>query len=239
MKKFSIVVPIYITAGTENILNEYVVPCLDSILKYTDLSNGEVILIVNGCTENTINVLSKYIGRGFQILFIQNGVGFPKAVNLGIAISNGKYIVLLNDDCVLLEQPINSWIDRLINPIIQNPNVGVTGPHKLICPYTDIQFVVGYCFCINRKCLNQIGLLDEVFTPGFGEDIDFCGRAIKNGWLCLEVGKNDGGNSQMIIGDFPIYHVGEVTFNKYHVSQQATHQINSNILFNRKANGYY
>lgn len=54
-----------------------------------------------------------------------------------------------------------------------------------------IPTAVGFCMYILRQCIEQIGLFDEVnFGRGYGEENDFCRRAIKAGWrnlLCADV----------------------------------------------------
>ncbi|MCO6517663.1 glycosyltransferase [Snodgrassella sp.] len=60
---------------------------------------------------------------------------------------------------------------------------------------------VGFCFYIRRKIIEQIGLLDDIyFKVGYGEENDFCMRAMHAGY------KN------IIIGDVFVYHVGSVSF---------------------------
>lgn len=47
----------------------------------------------------------------------------------------------------------------------------------------DIPTGVGFCMFIKRNCLNQVGLFDvETFGRGYGEENDWCQRAIKSGW---------------------------------------------------------
>jgi len=42
---------------------------------------------------------------------------------------------------------------------------------------------VGFCMYIKRECLNDIGLFDEAaFNLGYGEENDFCQRAIHKNW---------------------------------------------------------
>ena len=44
---YSIVIPTY------NYCNDLLKPCLESIIKYTDLLDLEVLVVANGCTDNT------------------------------------------------------------------------------------------------------------------------------------------------------------------------------------------
>jgi glycosyltransferase involved in cell wall biosynthesis len=42
---------------------------------------------------------------------------------------------------------------------------------------------VGFCLYIKRACLNEVGLFDaKAFGKGYGEENDFCQRAIQKGW---------------------------------------------------------
>lgn len=47
----------------------------------------------------------------------------------------------------------------------------------------DVPTGVGFCMFIKRACLNEVGLFDvETFGKGYGEENDWCQRAIKSGW---------------------------------------------------------
>ncbi|WP_051563830.1 glycosyltransferase [Enterovibrio calviensis] len=49
--------------------------------------------------------------------------------------------------------------------------------------YIEIPTGVGFCMFIKRKCLDDVGLFDlETFGKGYGEENDWCQRAIVNGW---------------------------------------------------------
>ncbi len=42
----------------------------------------------------------------------------------------------------------------------------------------------GFCMLIRREVINKYGLFDEVFGKGYGEEVDFCQRIMKTGYLC-------------------------------------------------------
>ena len=49
--------------------------------------------------------------------------------------------------------------------------------------YPDIPTAVGFCMYIRRELLDAIGLFDaETFGRGYGEENDFCMRAMKAGF---------------------------------------------------------
>jgi O-antigen biosynthesis protein len=47
----------------------------------------------------------------------------------------------------------------------------------------DIPTGVGFCMCVRRACLDEIGLFDlEKFGSAYGEENDLCRRALGAGW---------------------------------------------------------
>ena len=79
-KKYSIVIPTY------NHLEDCLKPCLKSIIKYTDLSQVEIIIVANGCTDNTKEYVES-LGSPFKLLWIDEPSGYTKSTNEGIKIS--------------------------------------------------------------------------------------------------------------------------------------------------------
>jgi len=60
---------------------------------------------------------------------------------------------------------------------------------------------VGFCFYMSRKVINKIGALDaDAFKVGYGEENDFCMRALNHGY------KN------LVAGDVFVFHTGSVSF---------------------------
>jgi GT2 family glycosyltransferase len=41
---------------------------------------------------------------------------------------------------------------------------------------------VGFCFYIRRELIDAIGVFDPAFGPGYGEENDFCMRALSAGY---------------------------------------------------------
>jgi GT2 family glycosyltransferase/glycosyltransferase involved in cell wall biosynthesis len=53
----------------------------------------------------------------------------------------------------------------------------------LHCRFVDVPTGSGFCMYIRRDMMNQIGLFDEeAFPRGYGEENDFCMRALAAGW---------------------------------------------------------
>lgn len=192
--KYSIIIPTY------NHLNDYLIPCINSIERYTDLDNYEIIVVANGCSDQTEDYLkSKPNIKG---LVFEQALGFTKSVNIGIENSLGEYIIILNNDIELLPQTTNQWIKMLEDPF-SDPKVAVTGPHCIKDNYSEKEFIVFFCTMIKKSILKQFNNLDEIFSPGFGEDIDFCLKVQNAGYKFVHVGKHD---------CFPIWHKDNGTF---------------------------
>lgn len=51
----------------------------------------------------------------------------------------------------------------------------------------EVDFVTGAAMMIRRECLEDVGFFNEVFSPGYYEDVDFCHRARNAGWKVLYV----------------------------------------------------
>ena len=72
--------------------------CIKSVKEEGPSVTKEIIVIDNGSTDSSVASLRK-----LQITLIENknNQGFAKAVNQGIEIASGKYILLLNSDTVI------------------------------------------------------------------------------------------------------------------------------------------
>lgn len=225
----SIIIP------TLNHLDDFLRPCLESIRKYTDLSVCEVIVVANGCTDGTEDHV-RSLGQPFRVLSFKKPLGFPAAVNAGIEAASGEFVVLLNNDTALLEQEKNAWIDWLLQPFRMDPSVGMTGPVKFhwTCGETRRQAMAFWCTMIPRALfLGEIGPLDEVFSPGTGEDGDFSIKVEEAGYRLVQVPID--GSSEFGRGIpnqiFPIEHKGSGTFGEK--DHSAIIQRNAKILVDR------
>jgi FkbM family methyltransferase len=228
--KYSIIIPSY------NHCNDLLKPCVDSILKYTNMSNVEIIVVANGCTDNTKEYLTS-LSNNVRYVWKDEAQGYPKAVNLGILAARGEYVVLMNNDTVLLDQPKNLWLDMMTEPFTKKNNVGITGPVKFDWDCGGIRYdcMAFWLVMMPRKLFQELGLLDEIFSPGMGEDGDFCIKALQKGYELISVPKDVKGSFETGIVNFgfPIYHAGNGTFNdNTNVKNEAIVK-NTKILFDR------
>lgn len=221
--KYSIIIPTY------NHLEDCLKPCIQSILDFTTPEDLEVIVVANGCTDGTRAYLES-LPNHFKILWFDEALGYTKATNEGIKVSQGEYLVLLNNDCILLGQEKNTWLNMLIHPFITEEKVGLTGVSKLLCNQTNRKFLIFFCVMIPRIRFQEFGLLDEIFSPGGGEDTDFCIRVENAGYKLRQVPEEL--TQWAYATNFPIYHKAEGTFSTY-PGWQAIFDRNSEILRKR------
>ena len=203
--KYSIVIPTY------NNCEKYLKPCIDSIIKYTDMTNVELVVSANGCTDNTFKYL-EYLKTAIPHLVIAwdaDPLGYSKATNIGINLCTADKIILLNNDTVLLDQVKNYWVD-LFDQAFNNPKCGISCIIKGMSEPAGRDFAVFFCVMIHRKVFDKIGLLNEEYGVGGGEDTEFCIEAEKAGFEVIEV-LNKTWEGFQYVGGFPIYHKGEGT----------------------------
>jgi len=117
----SVIVPAY------NV-EEYLAACLDSILRQT-FSDYEIILINDGSTDRTAEIISQYSSNPRIRVHTQQNSGISVARNQGIKMSRGQYICYVDSDDIIAE----TYLEKLITPLLQNPEIDIT-----VCGYQEV-----------------------------------------------------------------------------------------------------
>lgn len=174
---------------------------LDAIYYVTDLSREWNATNSNHLLINSVEPLSfaEAINKGLEAS--QNSQISPKASD----------VVLLNNDVIVgpgwldhlraspfdLTNPFSNcdaWIHKRypvvsgveLKPYMSISEVDTKTLSEMSSPYDDIvsiEWVAFYATYIKREVLDAVGVLDTKFKNG-GEDIDFCRRAVKQGFTC-------------------------------------------------------
>ena len=107
--------------------------CVDSIKKFTQYSNYEVILVDNGSEEINREKYNRYCEKN-NIIYVyeKQEFNFSKMCNLGARNAHGDFFLFLNDDIEVCQE---DWLDRLIGQA-QLEHVGAVGA-KLLYPGTN------------------------------------------------------------------------------------------------------
>jgi GT2 family glycosyltransferase len=187
MAKFDLVIPHY---GVNDDINFVALKCLQSIRFHS--KEYRLILINNsGISSEMLNELDRH--KNVVLINNKENLGFVKAVNQGLFISNAEYIVVMNNDTEAVPQ----WLEKLIVPF-SFPSVGLVGPKSTAQDSWQGRFPVYanqgwmclaenamlafFCVMIRAKVVRTIGYLDEDFGIGLGDDDDYCARANKAGF---------------------------------------------------------
>jgi hypothetical protein len=204
----SIVVP------THKHLSDCLRPCLESIIKNTDLyADVEVIVVANGCGDDGTREYVESLGASFKLIWLDEAAGYTHATNVGLAAATGDALIVANNDVIIQDfQAKNMWLDRLLEPF-KDPTVGMTGPLKIRDEVTGYDFLVFCLAAFSRELYNKLGPLDEVFSPGAYEDVDYCLKAERLGYQVLMIANQQGVDRQrgLVVTDYPLYHRGETT----------------------------
>lgn len=95
---------------------------LDSLTRQTRQPD-EVIVVDNGSTDGTREVVSSFDGKLHIRYILEEARGIPYARNTGVRNATGDIIAFIDDDCIAVE----NWLKYVEIPFIRDPNIGVVG----------------------------------------------------------------------------------------------------------------
>ena len=84
--------------------------CIDSLIKFTKDVSYEIIVVDNNSTDGDVETITS---RFNNIILIRNSAneGFAKANNKGVKFASGKYLLILNNDTLFVENTIKKILD--------------------------------------------------------------------------------------------------------------------------------
>lgn len=170
--------------------------CINSVIRYT-AEPYKLILVNNGSTDGT-----KEYFESLEATVINF------AENKGFIIPNNEAMKLDRNDILLLNNDIEivskGWLATLRKKLYESEDVGLAYPlnqtrgisyaggvikdkkESLVnykeTPDQEVTWAQFCCVLIKRSVIDKIGLLDEQFSPGYFEDVDYCTRLKLEGY---------------------------------------------------------
>lgn len=192
---------------------DYLNSCLQSIEQNTAYENYSVTVVDNGSEDGSPEMVRETF-PSVKLIENNRNLGFSIANNLGIIKSEEHdYYMLLNNDI----EVHSGWLSAIVKVAEENDDAGIVGP-RLVYPdgtlqhagitssplgtekigneedpneYTEtreVEFMNGAAFFIDSEVINNIGYLDEMFSPILYEETDYCERAKAAGYAIYVAG---------------------------------------------------
>lgn len=192
--KFSIILPTFNRAN-------FITKAIESVINQT-YKNWELIVIDDGSTDNTEEIIQKFIKKEKRITYYyQKNQERSAARNNGIKRAKGDYICFLDSDDLYYPTHIEKF-EKLINDNNNQQAIYVCGvsfesydpaPQKYIEQKSNLDFVLINPIGTPRTCLSKEILKKHQFNPSIciGED--------KELWV-------------RIVNDYPIFYHDKKTF---------------------------
>lgn len=208
---------------------------LDSI-KARTTEPYEVVVVDNGSKPETLEYLRSIDDPHVRVIYNDTNLGFGRGNNIGMAHARGEYVVILNNDVVVT----NGWLEGLLSPFDRIPWLGVTAPRSNMiagdqvvtdAAYNDesglahyaedrrrrwkhqgyiTERVIGFCMCIDRRVIDEVGGFDPIYGLGNFEDDDLCIRIRAAGY------------GLYVCDDVFIHHFGSQSFKANNVDYAAS-----------------
>ena len=205
--------------------------CLQSVYQYTDLVENRLILINDNSSDTRIEpYLNSQTKENVIIIHNKENKGFSNNINLGMAQSKERDVLLLNSDTIVTK----NWVEKIVECAYSDRAIGTVTPlsnNATLCSvpnfceenslpegmnidqaaaiveecslkkYPRITVANGFCMFIKREVIKTIGGFDaDTFRKGYGEENDFCNRAEQMGYI------------HVMCDDTYIYHTGTKSF---------------------------
>ena len=178
----------------ENEANSGFVKTVNKGMKYSDND----VLLLNSDTEVTKNWLDKIIKCAYSNEYIATVT----------ALTNNGTIASVPNFGVDNELPKNISLEEYAKIIEDCSNRR----------YPEVTTGNGFCMFIKRSVIDEIGIFDDVtFEKGYGEENDFCYRALDYGYI------------NVLCDDTFVYHKGTQSFKKENLTKSRAEIIESHM----------
>lgn len=193
--EYSLIIPVYNRPDEVDEL-------LESLTRQT-FTDFEVIVVEDGSTLPCAEVVEKYASRLDIHYYIKENSGPGQTRNYGAERARGRYLIVLDSDCLLPPGYLRAVDDELR----RSPADAFGGPDHAHASFTRVQKAINYAMTSffttggirgGKKKMDKfyprsfnMGVRTEVYRAlggfsrmRFGEDIDFSIRIFKGGYRC-------------------------------------------------------
>lgn len=138
--------------------------CLKSLTKIS-YPNFEVIVVDNGSTDGSVEMIGKLRISNYELRIIKNknNLGFAEANNIGVKEANGEYVLLLNNDTEVK----SDFLEKLVKTMEEDYKVAVVQPKIIFSLYNKLQ--AGGSFFTLSGFLNPIGFFKDPNDPKYNQ----------------------------------------------------------------------
>ena len=155
--------------------------CIASVIKWTDFDQTEIIVLDNGSTDLTGELLEEITKdqENLQVIHADHTLGDGSAKNILLKMARGEIFVLLDPSV-----EIKGDFVKRIQKLLEDPKVGIAGLAGLrtedLLHFHDgegqsgqMDAMQGYCFALKREDLQKVGLMRESFRYYRNLDLDY------------------------------------------------------------------
>lgn len=107
-------------------VKELLMECLRSIEEQAGDINLEVIVVDSASSDESADMIEEAF-PWVKLIASKQNLGYPRGNNVGISVSSGRHILILNPDTVVL----NDALTVLVNYLEEHIDVGAVGPQLL------------------------------------------------------------------------------------------------------------
>jgi GT2 family glycosyltransferase len=216
-------------------------PCVESVLTHTHPPYR--LVLADDCSDEVTTGFMREVAATYpHVEWRRNeeNLGFVANCNRALAASSAEYAILLNSDTLVSPR----WLEKMLACGDSDPRIAAASPLSNYCPYMNIPMLPGYgflemadlvealsdrvypdvttcegfCLLLPRRALDALGGFDEIYSPGYGEESDYCMRAVSRGWRTVS------------LDDTYIYHAGRGSFGE---GRTALYERNSQVFHSR------
>ena len=160
---------------------DFVKRCLESIINYTTQTDYELVLILQAVKNQRILDLVNSLPCKKIVIYNEINNGVTNGRNQGIELSNGDYLLFLDDDAWVSEE-----LENIFEYLRQYDWLG-----RMLYFYkkadAECGVVSGCCFMFSRSVINSIGLLNPYFEKFWHAESEYFTRTKYNGFKIINI----------------------------------------------------